>query len=67
MKYVYQMFIFFIIVHQSLFANTREQLNRLIYFPVKGELKLLSVIKHGLTRISIRRFKSEMHHSSKKN
>ena len=53
MKYVYQMFIFFIIVCQSLFSNPREQLNRLIYFPEKGELKLLSVIKQGFTRVSI--------------
>ena len=53
MKYVYQMFIFFIIVCQSLFSNPREQLNRLIYFPEKGELKLLSVIKQSFTRVSI--------------
>ncbi len=53
MKYVYQVSIFFIIVYQSLFSNTREQLSRLIYFPVKGELKLLSVIKHRLTRVLI--------------
>ncbi len=47
------MFIFFIIVCQSLFSNPREQLNRLIYFPEKGELNLLSVIKKGFTYISI--------------
>ncbi len=53
MKYVYQMFIFFIIVHQSLFSNTREQLNRLIYCPAKYELKISSVIKTLFTCVSI--------------
>ncbi len=53
MKYVYQMFIFFIIVNQSLFSNPREQLHRLIYFPEKGELKLLSVIEKGSSYVSI--------------
>ena len=53
MKYVYQMFIFFIIVYQSLFSGARERLNKLIYTSEKDNIQLLSLIKHNFTCVSI--------------